>query len=302
MRLARAPPHTSRRRRRLDMRRRTVALRFLASTVIVTLVAGCGGGGAGADAGGGGGAGASSTGAGGSVNYLGYGVVTMFGTAKVDIDADFTTQAPDCAPQPLSAPCVAYFCTGKVSPKRVGAGGVTVTGNGTPWPLVEGADEHYQTMTATPLWTDAGGPLEVVATGAEAPAFDVKTTGPGRVVVSAPSFPTTALPLDVDITKDFELSWTGGGPGASVIAALEVEPPPGQPLEEIVCLFPVADGHGVIPASTFAGFHGRTGGLVIAATTTSTTVVNGWQILVSTQQDAKTTDGGSAQTTDVHFN
>lgn len=164
------------------------------------------------------------------------------------------------------------------------AGTVTVTS-----PDVEGElsyspdlENRYFSPAATPTLSFGGGEqFQVVASGADVPAFQQPMTMPLVLLLSQPLFTTGSPGVFVSQSQDLSLVWTRGVENVSLYiqaVGARVDGMPGS--SSLLCTFPSTAGTAVIPATLLHQLPIDT--KLSAYTTTTTTVKAGdYDILVA---------------------
>jgi hypothetical protein len=160
------------------------------------------------------------------------------------------------------------------SPPLVSAGTVTITGASQPITLTPDAMGQYAPMMVpTPLFT-GGEMVTFSGTGATAPAFSKAIKTPSKVTITQPAKP--APYLVVDRTRDFTVTWTGGGAGKVQVALNSSTAD-----RRLFCRFDASAGSGKLPTAALAMFAAGDGGYAMAAVTIDEAVVGDWGIEVS---------------------
>jgi hypothetical protein len=202
--------------------------------------------------------------------------------------------SPAC-PATTDGPCTIKDCptpgadAGQPTPRTASAGAVQVTGAAMPVLLVPSGASYPPLQSSARLWS-GGESLDVLAMGAEVPAFSAALTAPSYVTVTAPAWPALGSTLAIDRSQPLAFAWSGGHDGT---VQVEILGDMGPQRTSITCLFPAASGSGTVPATALARFPLVTTGasLSVDCITDKSVTAGGWSILVRASTQARTAAG-----------
>lgn len=171
------------------------------------------------------------------------------------------------------------------------AGTIDVSGASKPLQLVPNGTTYDSATSQTKLLS-GGEQLDVKASGAEVPAFDLKVTAPTYVTVTTPVFPTSGK-LTVDRSKALALAWSGGTIG-NVTAVVGANSASGS--VSVLCQFPAATGSASIPAAALGNLPSSptSASMAVQVTNGTTTVVGGWSLRADVWLIGRSESGGAA--------
>jgi len=183
-------------------------------------------------------------------------------------------------------------------PPITDAGVITVSGGAMPIMLTpqSGGGGYAAFHGTSPLWS-GGESITVSAAGGEVPAFAATTTAPGTATLTMPA----ARPTTIARGSDLMLSWNGSGIG--LVEVLLSAASAGMPAVEVHCRYPLAAGHGVVPAAILANLPAGSMGAMVMTTLTPQTVSAGsnWSVDVALETAAVDQSGASVSSS-VTFN
>jgi hypothetical protein len=182
-------------------------------------------------------------------------------------------------------------------PPIADAGVISVSGGAMPIMLTPQSGGGYAPFHGmSPLWS-GGEPITISAAGGERRHFAATTTAPGAATLTMPA----ERPTTIARGSDLSLSWSGSGIG--VVEVLLSASSAGMPAVEVHCRYPLAAGHGVVPAAILGNLPaGSMGALVMTTLTPQTLSAGGsWSVDVALETVAVDQSGASVSSS-VTFN
>lgn len=125
------------------------------------------------------------------------------------------------------------------------AGELEVSGQGTGHPLQQEPSGLYEGV-AERLWSSAGTPLLITASGADVPAFAVEVEAPSVIPVTSPGH-TPHDPITWDQRSHLPIEWIPGTHGIVRLAIYDTEYALQRPA--LYCSFPATWGRAVVPSA-----------------------------------------------------
>ncbi len=206
------------------------------------------------------------------------------------VNAGFSVAPPDvCPPEVIVDGCSVIECFPPRSgaAPTVSAGTLVVSGAKQPLNLVPSGNEYLSPNTsASALW-DGGEALDLVASGAVAPAFSLSLVTPKYVEVTSPTWPTGSTKLPIVRTNPLVVAWTGDTAGdvvVKLVAATKAGP------VFLTCAYPATAGQGTVSTAVLAKLPPVAVyySIEIVSRTRVQTLVDGWTMVFTAEARATT--------------
>jgi hypothetical protein len=211
-----------------------------------------------------------------------HGSVTLFrATGSTSMSAMFQKSSERTCMTATAASCSAMIFSPLAGdagvPPLTDAGVISVAGGMMPvsQPPSSGG-VGYPAFRANSLLWSGGESLSISAAGGEVPAFATTLVAPGATTLTTPAAKPTAIARGSDLA----LAWSGSGIGLVDVALSAAMT--GAPAVEVHCRFPLAAGHGVVPAAILANVPaGSMGAMVMTTMVPQTLSAGTWSVDVA---------------------